>query len=95
MAETIGVVTNIKVYTFLTGSVNEFDTCSLTVNETSTGTNWFFYLWNAPDTDAAVHRVTQSKRLALLREAAFRGLTVHIFAESDSSLIDGFQVDIQ
>jgi hypothetical protein len=94
MAETVGTVTNIKVYTFLSGSTSEFDTCTVTLNETSTRTSWLFYLWNAPDTDTPVHRVTQSERLALLREAAFRKLTVHIYAESDSGLIDGFQVDI-
>jgi len=32
--------------------------------------------------------------LALVREAAFRKLTVHIFAQSDSGFIDGIQVDI-
>jgi hypothetical protein len=94
MAETIGTITNIKVFSFLPGTVNAFDICNVTLNETSTGTSWLFHLWNARDDDTPVHRVTQSQRLALAREAAFRKLTVHIFAEPDSAFIDGFTVDI-
>jgi hypothetical protein len=94
MAETIGTITNIKVYSFFPGTVNAFDICNVTVQETSTGTSWLFHLWNARDDDTPVHRVTQSQRLALVREAAFRKLTLHIFAESDSGLIDGITVDI-
>jgi len=93
-AETIGIITNIKVYSFLPGTANAFDICNVTLKETSTGTSWLFHLWNARDDDAPVHRVTQSQRLAFVREAAFRKLTVHIFAESDSALVDGFTVDI-
>jgi hypothetical protein len=94
MAETIGKITNIKVNSFLTGTVNSFDICTITVKETSTGTSWLFYLWNSRDDEIAVRRVTQTQRLALAREAAFRKLTVHVFAESDSGLVDGIQVDM-
>ena len=93
MAETVGKITNIKVYSFLPGTFNAFDTCNVTVKETTTNVNWLFHLWNARDDDTAVHRVTQTQRLALVREAAFRKLTVHVFAESDSALVDGIQVD--
>jgi hypothetical protein len=94
MAGTIGKITNIKVYSWLPGSVNAFDTCDISVKETSTGTTWLFHLWLSRDDDLPVHRVVQSQRLALAREAAFRKLTVHIFAESDSGFVDGFQVDM-
>ena len=91
---TIGTITNIGVYTFLTGSPNEFDYGKIIVNETSTNISWVFFIWEASVNDLPVHRVLQSQRMALLREAAFRGLTVHIYAESDSSVVDGFTVDI-
>ena len=94
MAETIGTITNIGVYSFLTGTANEFDYGKVIVNETSTSRSWVFFLWEAGVNDLPVHRVQQSQRMALLREAAFRGLTVHIYAESDSSIVDGFTVDI-
>ena len=93
MAETIGTITSIKVSSFLQGAVNAFDLCNITVNETSTGVSWLFHLWQSRDDDAAVHRVVESQRLALVREAAFRHLTVHILAEPDSGFIDGIQVD--
>jgi hypothetical protein len=64
------------------------------VKETSTNLSWVFFLWQAGVSDLPVHRVQQSQRMALLREAAFRKLTVHIYAESDSSIVDGFTVDI-
>jgi hypothetical protein len=94
MAETIGKITNIKVNSFLQSGVNAFDICNVTVTEATTNISWLFHLWNARDDDTPVHRVTQTQRLALVREAAFRKLTVHVFAESDSALIDGIQVDI-
>jgi hypothetical protein len=93
MAETIGTITNIKVLSFLQGTPNAFDTCNVSLNETSTGTTWLFHLWQSRDDDQAVHRVVETQRLALVREAAFRQLTVHIFAESDSGFVDGIQVD--
>jgi hypothetical protein len=93
MAETIGKITNIKVNSFLQGTVNAFDICNITVKETGTGTSWLFHLWQSRDDDQAVHRVLETQRLALVREAAFRKLTVHIFAQSDSGFIDGIQVD--
>jgi hypothetical protein len=91
---TTGVVSNIKVYAFLPGESNAFDTCTVTVIEDVTGISWLFYLWNAPDTDTPVHRVTQSQRLAFLREAAFRNLHIEFFYDADSSIIQGFQVNI-
>jgi hypothetical protein len=94
MPETIGRIVNIKVNSFLPGSVNSFDIGTITVRETSTGQTWLFYLWNSRDNDPAVRRVLHSQRLALAREAAFRKLTVHAFHETDSSIVDGFQVDI-
>jgi hypothetical protein len=93
MAETIGKITNIKVNSFLQGGVNAFDICNITVKEAGTGTSWLFHLWQSRDDAPAVHRVVETQRLALVREAAFRKLTVHIFAQSDSGFIDGIQVD--
>jgi hypothetical protein len=94
MAETIGIVTNIKVASFLTGTVNSFDVGAITLTETSTGISWFFYIWNSRDDDPAVFRVLQSQRLALVREAAFRKLTVHVFADGVSSVLTELTVDI-
>ena len=94
MAETIGKITNIKVYSFLQNTVRAFDICNISVKETSTGTSWLFHLWQSRDDDTPVHRVIATQRLALVREAAFRKLTVHIFAQSDSAFIDGITVDI-
>jgi hypothetical protein len=93
MAETIGKITNIKVMSFLQNTVNAFDLANVTVKEAGTGTSWLFHLWQSRDDDTPVHRVVESQRLALVREAAFRKLTVHIFAQSDSAFIDGIQVD--
>lgn len=93
MAETIGKITNIKVNSFLQGTINAFDICNITVKEAGTGTSWLFHLWQSRDDDPAVQRVIQTQRLALVREAAFRKLTVHVFAQSDSGFIDGIQVD--
>jgi hypothetical protein len=93
MAETIGKVTNIKVMSFLQDTVNAFDTANITVKETSTGQTWLFHLWLSRDDDLPVHRVVESQRLALVREAAFRKLTVHVFAQPDSGFVDGIQVD--
>jgi hypothetical protein len=93
MAEVIGKITNIKVFSWLQDTVNAFDTCNISLKETSTGTTWLFHLWQSRDDDQAVHRVVETQRLALVREAAFRKLTVHVFAESDSGFIDGIQVD--
>lgn len=94
MAETIGKITSIKVNSFLQGTINAFDLCNITVREAGTGTSWLFHLWQSRDDAPAVNRVIESQRLALVREAAFRKLTVHIFAQSDSGFIDGIQVDI-
>jgi len=94
MAETIGTITNIKVRTFLPGATNEFDIATITLKETGTGVSWLFYLWNSNNNDLPVHRVAGSQRLALAREAALRKLTVHVFADSAASVMDGFQVDL-
>lgn len=94
MAETIGQILNIKVGSFLTGTVNSFDIGTITVKETSTGAEWLFYLWSSRDDELPVRRVLQSQRLALVREAAFRKLTIHVFHENDSSIVEEFQVDI-
>lgn len=93
MAVTTGTIANIKVNSFFPGFSNAFDIATISVLEAGTGITWLFYLWISRDDDTAVHRVTQSQRLALAREAGFRDLTVHIFAESDSGIVDGFQVD--
>ena len=94
MPETIGKITNIKVRSFLTGSFNSFDIGTITVKENVTNTSWLFYIWNSRDDELPVRRVTQTQRLALAREAAFRKLTVHVFTQNESSIIDGLQVDI-
>jgi len=94
MAETVGKIINIKVNSFLQGAVNAFDLCNITVKEAGTGTDWLFHLWQTRDDDPAVRRVVETQRLALVREAAFRNLTVHVFAQPDSGFIDGIQVDI-
>ena len=94
MAETIGKITNIKVASFLPGSVNSFDVGAITLKETSTGTSWLFYVWNSRDDDVPLHRVLQSQRLALVREAAFRSLIVHAFHDNDSQILTEITVDI-
>lgn len=93
MPETIGRITNIKLGSFLTGTVNSFDIGTITVKEAGTGASWIFYLWNSRDDELAVRRVLQSQRLALAREAAFRKFTVRVFHQSDSSIVDEIQVD--
>lgn len=85
---------NIKVASYLPGATNAFDTCTMTVADSTTNTQILFYLWNARDDDTPVHRVSQTQRLALVREAAFRKLTVHITAEPDSSIVTAVQVDM-
>jgi len=94
MAETIGKITNIKVASFLPGTVNSFDVGAITMKEAGTGISWFFYIWNSRDDAPAVQRVLESQRLALVREAAFRKLTVHVFHDNDSSLLSEITVDI-
>lgn len=94
MAETIGKITNIKVRTFFPGATNEFDFALITLLEAGTGVSWLFYLWISNDNDLPVHRVTASQRLALARDAALNKRTVHVFADSAASVLDGFQVDI-
>ena len=71
---------------FLQDTVNAFDICNFTVNETSTGTTWLFHLWQSRDDDRPCIVWSRAQRLALAREAAFRNLTVHVFAEPDSGV---------
>ncbi len=94
MAEVVGRITNVKVMSFLQGTVNAFDICNVTLRETGTGTTWLFHLWQTRDDAPAVQRVVATQRLALVREAAFRKLPVRITAQSDSGFVDGIQVDI-
>ena len=77
MAETIGKITNIKVNSFLQGTVNAFDLCNITVKEAGTGTSWLFHLWQSRDDAPAVNRVIESQRLALVRpDAGLEGVFV-------------------
>lgn len=92
--ETVGRITNIKVSSFLPGTINAFDIGAITVKEKSTGADWFFYVWNTRDDAPALTRVINSQRLALVREAAFRKLPVKVTHQSDSSVLDSIQVDI-
>lgn len=94
MPEIIGTITNIKLGSFLAGTVNSFDVGMITVREASSGASWILFLWNSRDDDPAVRRVLHTQRLALAREAAFRKLTVHLFHQSDSTIVDQIQVDI-
>ena len=94
MAETIGKVTNIKLGSFLPGTPNSFDTCAITIKETGTNKSFLFRLWNLRDAEPALKRILATQRLALVREAAFRKLTVHVFHPDDSDLVDQVQVDI-
>jgi hypothetical protein len=66
----------------------------VTLLEAGTAVSWVFLLWNSRDDAPAVERVRETQRLALAREAAFRKLTVHLFAELDSSVVDEIQVDM-
>ena len=91
--EMIGKITNIKLGTLLAGSPTETDFCAITVKETSSGKLFVFHLWSVRIADLPEHRVEQSQRLAVAREAAFRKLTVHLFHDSTASLVDQIQID--
>jgi hypothetical protein len=93
MPETIGKITNIKVGSFLQDTVNAFDIGTVTLKETSTGASWVFYVWNSRADAPALQRVLNAQRLALVREAAFRHLVVHLWHQIDSSIVDEIQVD--
>jgi hypothetical protein len=93
MPETVGTITNIKLSSFLGGTVNAFDTCMVTLREASTGVSWLFFLWNSRDDAPAVERVRETQRLALARKAAVHKATVHLFTEIDSSIVDDIQAD--
>ena len=89
---TTGTITSIKVGSYLTGTVNSFDFCVITVKENGTNLTWGFYLWLLHDGDPAVRRILASQRLALAREAAFRNLTVTIGHEIASSNVDTIEI---
>ena len=93
MTVTVGTILNVKVSSFLTGGVNEFDIGTITVRDTA-GAEWLLYVWNTRSDAPALTRVLNSQRLALVREAAFRKLPVRITHQNDSSIIDSIQVDI-
>jgi hypothetical protein len=92
--DTIGTILQVKAASFLPGGVNAFDIGAITVKETSTGAEWFFYVWNTRDDAPALARVINSQRLALVREAAFRKLPVRCTHQNDSSVLDAIAVDI-
>jgi hypothetical protein len=94
MAITTGLVSSIKVSSFIQDSPNAFDICYIGIKENANTAPLYFYLWNARSDAPAVQRVTQSQRLALLREAAFRGLTVMVTYDEPSSLISSLQVNL-
>ena len=94
MAEKIGTIVDIKVGSFLPGSPNAFDIGNFTLREAATGATWLFYIWNARSDAPALERVLHTQRLALAREAAFRGATVHVWHEEGSSNIDQMKVVI-
>lgn len=94
MAETIGIVTNVKLATITPGFPNAIDVGAFHLLETATGINWFFYLWISHAADPPIDRVLQSQRIALLREAAFRKLTVHAFHDPTDQSVFEITVDI-
>ena len=53
--------------------LNEFDTCMLTLQEANGATS-LMILWNSRPNAPTVERIRQTQRLALAREAAFRGV---------------------
>ena len=93
MAETIGTVTNIKLATVDPDFPNAIDVGAVYLNETSSGITYLFYLWVSHAADPAVNRVLQSQRLGLVREAAFRNLTVHLFHDDVSNSVWQITVD--
>lgn len=94
MPETIGTITNIKLGSFLQDTVNAFDIGTVTVQESTTGQDWVFYLWISRADGPALQRVLETQRLALAREAAFRHDVVHVWHDIDSSVVNEIQVDI-
>lgn len=92
MAEKVGLIKDIKLGTWLAGSPLAFDICIVTIKE-ATGASWSMFLWNNQATAPGVERILQTQRLALAREAALRGLQVHLWHLNDSSIIDQIKVD--
>ena len=43
MPDTTGTITNIKLSSFLSGTVNAFDTCMVTLLDAGTGVSWLFF----------------------------------------------------
>ena len=93
MAEKIGRITDLKLATFFPGSPSAVDACMVTLEEASTATTIFF-LWVSRPNTSTYNRILETQRLALAREAAFRRLTVHLFHESGSSIVDQIKVDM-
>ena len=93
MAEHVGKITEIKVGSFFTGGPDPIDMGAITLKETSTGLAFVLHLWVSHSNEPALQRVLQSQRLALVREAAFRNLTVRVTTPSTTSdLIETIQV---
>jgi len=93
MAEKVGLIKSIKTGTWLAGTVNAFDICLVQLEE-SGGTTWSMFLWNSRADAPIIDRVLQTQRLALAREAALRNLTVHLWHQNGSSIVDQIQIDI-
>ena len=94
MAEKVGVIKSIKAGSWLAGTVNAFDICIVQLLEDISGATWSIFLWNSRSDAPIVDRVLETQRLALAREAAFRGLKVHLWHQDDSSIVEHIQVDI-
>ena len=93
MAVKTGLIKDIKLGSWLAGTINAFDVCIVTIDEPGTG-SWAMFLWNSRADAPVVDRILHTQRLALAREAAFRNLTVQVWHESDSSIIDQIKVVI-
>jgi hypothetical protein len=93
MAERIGRITDVKLATFFPGSPTAVDTCMVTLEDANAATT-IFLLWVSRPSTSTYARILETQRLALVREAAFRRLTVHLFHESGSSIVDQIKVDI-
>ena len=64
MPVTIGKITNIKLGSFLQGTVNAFDIGTVTLHETASGADWVFYLWNSrADAPAVVAQQVVAERV--------------------------------
>lgn len=93
MPEKVGLIKDIKLGSWLAGSVNAFDVCIVTLQEANGG-SWAMFLWNSRADAPTIDRILQTQRLALAREAAFRKLTVRLLHASASSIVDHIKVEI-